>query len=348
MQSPENHNNFMKTSVALCTYNGEKYLADQLESIARQSLLPDELVACDDGSRDRTLDILADFQKKAPFSVKIFSNDSNLGSTRNFEKAIGLCSHEVIALCDQDDLWKPHKLQRLATVLQAHPKAGYAFSDADLVDEQLRPLGRRLWDSIGFRGEIRESFARGEQVRCFTRQHIVTGATMAFRASVGQMAMPFPTEGNWIHDGWIALVSSAAGFPGIPIEEPLIAYRQHAAQQIGAPPASKAARGKLSLLGKYRELKAHQNYLFSEWEKRCLQILGLKARLESVRERHPLPALDQTLEYFREFESHFKNRKQILTARGPGRYGLILREAFSGRYAQFSDSWRSIFRDIFL
>jgi glycosyltransferase involved in cell wall biosynthesis len=337
----------MKTSVALCTYNGEKFLPEQLDSIAKQTLLPDELVVCDDRSKDGTLKILEEFGESAPFPVHIHQNEINLGSTRNFEKAISLCQGDIIALCDQDDVWKPHKLERLAEVLQAHPEAGYVFSDAELVDENLRPLGRLLWDSVGFRGQVRELFGKGEQVPCFARQHIVTGATMAFRATVGKMAMPFPTDGYWIHDGWVALVSSATGHLGISIDESLIAYRQHSSQQIGAPDPATPMREK-SLLGMYHDLKAHQQYLFTEWEKHCLHVLKLKDILKRMQERHPSPALDQNLKYFQEFETHFLARRKILTSKGPRRYGLILREVFSGRYAKFSDSWRSLFRDTFL
>jgi hypothetical protein len=336
----------MRISIALCTYNGEKFLREQLDSIAEQTLLPGELVVCDDRSKDGTLKILAGFGERAPFPVQVHQNEKNLGSTRNFEKAIGLCQGDIIALCDQDDVWKPHKLERLVEILRANPEAGYVFSDAKLVDENLRPLGRRLWDSVGFNGEIKERFLKGDQFRCFTKQHIVTGATMAFRASVGRMAMPFPMSGYWIHDGWIALVSSATGALGIPVEEALISYRQHSSQQIGAPEQGEEKRK--SLLGMYRELKASHQSLFAAWEKHCLQILSLKGLLRKLRDNHPSSALDQNLKCLQEFETHFLARRKILTSRGPGRYGLILREAIAGRYALFSDSWKSVFRDLFL
>src|SRR5690606_8953402 len=81
----------MMISVAMCTYNGEKYLAEQLESILRQDHPVDELVVCDDGSSDRTIAILNEFAQKAPFVVGIHVNEKNLGSTKNFEKALTLC-----------------------------------------------------------------------------------------------------------------------------------------------------------------------------------------------------------------------------------------------------------------
>ena len=336
----------MKISIALCTYNGEKFLREQLNSIARQTLLPDELVVCDDCSSDSTMEILKEFRERVPFPVHIYRNEINLGSTKNFEKAIGLCSCDIIALCDQDDIWKPHKLERLEEVLRANPDAGYVFSDAQLVDDNRKPLGYSLWESIGFRGKIRERFIQGDQFRCFLQQHIVTGATMAFRASVGRLAMPFPSDGLWIHDGWIVIIASATGAIGIPLHEPLVAYRQHAGQQIGAPEPSKMR--KTNLYEKYLELKAATEYLFGAWESRCIQVLEVKGKLQQLAVSYPTVALKRNLEILQEFETHFLTRRKILTSKNIKRYGLILREAFSGRYAQFSDSWRSIFRDMFL
>src|ERR1700751_2230018 len=100
-------------SVALCAYNSSRYGEEQLESIASQSRLPDEVVICDDDSVDDTPSILERFRKEAPFDVRIHRNETNLGVTRNFEKAIALCSGDIIALSDCDDVWRGDKLERL-------------------------------------------------------------------------------------------------------------------------------------------------------------------------------------------------------------------------------------------
>ena len=104
------------TSIALCTYNGERFLSQQLESLAAQTILPDELVICDDASSDSSLRILEDFAQKAPFIVRIFKNPKNLGYIKNFEKAIGLCSMDVIFLSDHDDYWESEKLNQVLKV----------------------------------------------------------------------------------------------------------------------------------------------------------------------------------------------------------------------------------------
>src|SRR5690349_20095217 len=127
-------------SVAMCTYNGARFLPEQLESIAAQTRLPGELVVCDDRSTDESAEIVRDFARRSPFSVRLEINQENLGSTKNFEKAIGLCQGEIIALADQDDVWHGQKLSCLAGVLENDDRIGAVFSDAELIEENSRPL----------------------------------------------------------------------------------------------------------------------------------------------------------------------------------------------------------------
>ena len=122
----------MRVSVALCTYNGAKYLPDQLKSMELQTRKPDELVVCDDRSTDETLDILRAFKKTCLFRVRLYENESNLGSTKNFEKTIRLCHGDIIFLADQDDVWQSGKIERILAAFEEHPDAGYVFSNASM------------------------------------------------------------------------------------------------------------------------------------------------------------------------------------------------------------------------
>ena len=103
-------------SVALCTYNGEPFLSAQLRSIAAQDRPPDELVICDDGSSDGSLEVIRGFARCSRIPTRVVVNDKNLGSTRNFEQAISLCQGEIVLLADQDDVWYPYKLRRIQEV----------------------------------------------------------------------------------------------------------------------------------------------------------------------------------------------------------------------------------------
>ncbi len=113
-----------RISVALCTFNGERFLPRQLASIQQQTRLPDELVICDDRSTDTTLAIVRSFASSVSFPVKVMQNERNLGSTKNFENAMRLCSGDLIALSDQDDVWYPQRLARSEQELQTPSRSG--------------------------------------------------------------------------------------------------------------------------------------------------------------------------------------------------------------------------------
>lgn len=219
-----------KISVALCTYNGSKYINEQLDSIAAQTRLPDELVICDDVSTDDTVQIIKDFISTTSFPVHLYINDTNIGSTKNFEKAIGICTGDIIVLSDQDDVWSVEKLVKLERAFLEYPGSGAVFSNADVVDKGLKPLGYSLWNAVKFnRKEIR-AFHEGNQVNILLKHNVITGATLAFRASYKDKVLPIPCI--WIHDAWIAFIISTLS-EIIVLDESLIKYRQHYAQQVG-------------------------------------------------------------------------------------------------------------------
>lgn len=221
-------------SVAMCTFNGEQFLRQQLASIASQTRLPDELVVCDDHSSDSTMDLLREFARQASFSVRVVANPTTLGSTRNFENAIRLCKGDLIALCDQDDLWLPNKLDRLRAVF-ADPPVGGVFSDAELVDASSQAVGKRLWQLHKFEFREPDNLERMAAVRLLLKHDVVTGATLMFRACLRGWLLPIPEL--WVHDGWIAwmlVLYSRLSF----IAEPLVRYRVHTGQQLGIGQAS--------------------------------------------------------------------------------------------------------------
>src|SRR5512138_1120776 len=105
-------------SVAMCTFNGESYLQEQLASICRQTVLPDELVVCDDASTDATVRILTQFKETCGFPVRVFVNETNQGVCMNFARAISHCSGDLIVLADQDDIWQADKIEIMRHVFQ--------------------------------------------------------------------------------------------------------------------------------------------------------------------------------------------------------------------------------------
>ena len=228
-----------RISVAMCTYNGGRYLQEQLESIALQSRLPMELVVCDDQSTDDTISILKRFQVEAPFAVKVIRNSQRLGSTKNFDQAIGVTCGDLVALCDQDDRWGSTKLERLSEALCEDPFLGGVFSDANLIDEDGGKIGQRLFEKHNFTPSKQRNF-----VSCPTatllKYDVVTGATLMFRTAICRYSSPIPV--SWVHDGWLAWMIALHSRLGL-IPEPLIDYRIHAGQQLGVA-ENQAANGR--------------------------------------------------------------------------------------------------------
>jgi len=228
----------MTISIALCTFNGGRFLHEQLESLIIQTRLPDEVVVCDDGSSDETRSILEAFAASAPFVVRLVQNSKNLGSTANFEQAIGLCQGELISLCDQDDIWMKDKL----AVLEAEfldDSVGGAFSDGELIDEESRSMSDTLWNAFGFDPRLRRQWREEGAVSVLMKQDIVTGAALMFRARLMSSILPIACE--WIHDGWISWIAATTSRL-VFVDAPLIRYRVHASQQAGIPDSTPRAR----------------------------------------------------------------------------------------------------------
>jgi glycosyltransferase involved in cell wall biosynthesis len=221
-----------KISVAMCTYNGERFLPQQLASIATQTRPPDELVVCDDRSTDQTVEIVRDFAASATYAVRIFENQKNLGFVANFERAIQLCTGDLIALCDQDDSWYPIRLEQSELEFAARPGLGLVFSDADIMDDQDQSTGMRLWQNFGFVGERKQRLLAGDYT-VFAKNRFVTGATVMFRSRLRESCLPIGS--GWLHDEWIAATAAAVADVK-PIASPLIRYRQHLSQQVGLSP----------------------------------------------------------------------------------------------------------------
>jgi len=319
-------------SVALCTCNGAAYLPDQLASIAAQSRLPDELIVHDDASEDTTPSIVEAFAARAPFPVSLTRNAARLGSTRNFDGAIAACSGDLIALSDQDDLWRADKLAVVEGRFVEHPEVGMVFSNADLVDAALSPLGARLWARVGFDARRQRFWRDRGALAALVPGRIVTGATMAFRSSFRPLLLPTPAGiAPMIHDGWFALaIAAVAGVA--PIDEPLIAYRTHVSQQIGAPDARAARLGALDSL---RHVNAYSMYLAS------LDALQTRLR-DGCAGQEGVEAASQVAAIRRHFET-----RANMPSRRVDRLPLVLRELASRRYHDYGSGVRSAIKDLF-
>lgn len=200
-----------RISVAMATYNGISFLPEQLASLAAQSRLPDELVVCDDCSTDSTINILEDFQLRAPFEVVVVRNEERLGLVKNFEKAAGLCTGDLVFLCDQDDVWFDEKLMTVGRLFLNAPTAAVIMNDALLVDAKLASNGKTQLASLRKCGLPDTLFN--------------TGCCSAHRREWQQLAWPIPAAVAG-HDLWINRLAHELGCSSIS-EAVLQLYRRH-------------------------------------------------------------------------------------------------------------------------
>ena len=200
-------------SVALCTYNGALYLREQLDSLLSQRNAAFEIVAVDDGSCDRSREILHDYATQDR-RIRCFDNQRNIGPTASFERAMSLCRGAFIAPCDQDDIWHSEKLNRLLAVIG---QCDVVYCDSDFVDAQGHASGHRISDGM--------MMLAGRNPIAFLFANSVSGHAMLLRRELFEKARPFPAD--VYHDWWLALC--AAGRNGVRyLDVPLVRFRRHA------------------------------------------------------------------------------------------------------------------------
>jgi hypothetical protein len=224
-------------SVALCTFNGERWLAQQLTSILEQSHRNLDIVIVDDCSSDGTAQLLAQFAA-GDARIRLFRNERNLGFIGNFERALRECRGEFIALADQDDFWLPHKL---ATQLAEIGDNLLTYSRVELIDAQGQPIHRRF---------PRVNRLDGRCALSLLVDNCVTGHACLIHRDLLTAALPFP-DGLLAHDQWLAIVAAASGRIQAG-QQALSLYRMHASNALlgstrtqRTTPLSAKAAGKL-------------------------------------------------------------------------------------------------------
>lgn len=319
-------------SVALCTRNGESFIREQLSSILEQSVLPSQLVISDDASTDGTDTIvtatIAAWQLAHPdtrLDIVRINNPAALGVTANFAGTIAACGGELIALCDQDDIWPPRRLERMTAVFDSRPDLLLLHTDARLIDARGRATGGSLFESLGVTPATRRAVHSGHAFEVLMKRNIVTGATTVFRRIVADLAAPFPRA--WVHDEWLAVVAATAGKVDL-LEEDLLGYRQHGANEIGVE--------RLGLSGKVRRMLepgADRNRrLLARAEQLAARITGITASAA-----HTI-AVGEKL-------SHERVRSR-LGRRRSARVLPVLRELATGRYGTFGRGIADAVRDL--
>ncbi|WP_339865433.1 glycosyltransferase family 2 protein [uncultured Algoriphagus sp.] len=199
-------------SIAMCTYNGEKYLRKQLDSLVNQTYPHVEISIFDDCSSDGTIAIILEYIELFP-QIKLKQNPSNLGYQRNFEANFQACSGELIAPCDQDDIWDLNKLEKLYAILDDNI---LVYHDSELIDEKDQSMKLSMGSRL--------NFVRGKNPSPFLFFNCVSGHSMLFKRELLQHIFPFPKKG--FYDHWMVFVASHYGSIDF-TTECLVKYRQH-------------------------------------------------------------------------------------------------------------------------
>lgn len=309
----------MKISIALCTYNGSKYLIDQLESLKNQTLKADELIVCDDCSTDDTIEILKKY--KDILNIKLFINDSNLGVTKNFEKAISLCSGDIIFLCDQDDIWESRKIEKMSKIFD-DKNIGVVLCNGMVIDQNDKQIKNyTLWNSFGIDKIDRKNF----NVNALIDKNLFTGMAMAFRSCLKQYILPISK--NACHDEWISLICTYKSKIYF-LEEKLVKYRIHEKQKIGI----------IYIKSLYEKYKFVEKYRISD--------------IETERDKvHDFIEKFQQLNADKNFIIKLRNKEKLFQYRATKsrfRLFILLWQLIIGKYHLYTNGkFNTFIRDIF-
>ncbi len=314
-------------SVALCTYNGENFIRQQLESIAAQTIIPQEVIICDDLSTDGTVAEIEKYRNSnPPFLIQVHINPARIGITANFFKAIHLCKGEFIALCDQDDIWVPEKMQTVIDFFNepANEKIDMVFSDLLLVDEDLHSLNRTMWQRLGFINDNRKKWEKDPVEYILYAGNVVTGAATVIRSSFRKRMSSFSSYPFSIilHDYAMALAAGIDHSIAL-IEKPLVLYRQHRTQQLGARDFRLPFAKKIKLL----KLLGSRDYK----KKVLLRFQG------KLNELAVTGVNESNSEYFRIGKEHLRKR----TSKSKSwfhKFAMLMPEYTKGRYSTYVHS----------
>lgn len=221
-----------KIDILLATYNGEKYLKEQIESILNQTYKNIQIIISDDCSKDRTKDILKEYESNE--KIKVFYQEKNLGYVKNFEFLLKQVESNIYMLSDQDDVWKKEKVEKTVEKLKQE-NLDLVFGDLEVVDENLNTICKSYNKYMHLNNKI-EKYLKDYRLQYM--YNCMTGCTIASKKEWLDKILPLPTNSKYmIHDYWIGLIIALNGKVGY-LKEPYILYRQHGNNQVGISKAS--------------------------------------------------------------------------------------------------------------
>lgn len=325
-------------SVAMATYNGRKHIGQQLESLAKQNHLPAELIVADDASDDGTISEIEKFAKTAQFPILIHRNEKRLGYRANFMRAANLCHFELVAFCDQDDVWYPKKIEVCVSRF-TEPEILLVHHNADVVDE-----GRERKGSLD---KFSEHQAVSPPLSVNPLGHSL-GFTQMFRNSLLQMRDLWPMSIDHLfenermaHDQWFYFLASMLGKIGY-INEPLVAYVQHGQNIYG----SSGQTNHLQLMKKYG-LQNSTEQLSRRAAAADIRASILEAAAANLDKIQSERAQDGARRYRRLSTLNISRRKIYVSESFGERLAALLKLLTSGGYGgNWNLSYKSLIKDV--
>lgn len=203
----------------MATFNGEKFILEQLESIFCQTIQPQEIIICDDCSSDRTIEIIESLNNPL---IKVYKNITKIGVVENFKKAVSLTMNgNFVALSDQDDVWFSHKLEILYNSIFDYKESKVptiAYSDLILVDNNKGIINESFWNELNHHNHV-------HNFSTLLFGNFITGHTILMNSSMKKELELKPID-TILHDVWIAFIALGVG-KAVKIDQPLAFYRQH-------------------------------------------------------------------------------------------------------------------------
>jgi glycosyltransferase involved in cell wall biosynthesis len=326
-------------SVAMCTYNGAKFLQEQLRSIAAQSMPVHEIVICDDCSADASCEVVEAFSRQNPGLVRLYRNSTRLGYSQNFAQAISLCRGDIIFLSDQDDSWLPTRVERMAALFAGDDQCAVVSVAALVTDEDLSPNGKSLLPMSPTQDEKPSTFsARIHQSSAY-------GCTLAFRASLCPLF--FPISPHWGHDNWICFIASRfAEIHGI--EEPLMYFRRHRASA-GMNDKLDFGRFLQLIAAVKRSKRIDYEHDRQKWQDMNQQLQRIFDGSATVSIPHGILCRKNAILDETRARLNFSEERLKVTAR-PRLFRLApgLHIYRAGRYDEFASGWKSFLKDLLI
>lgn len=295
----------------MATFNGEKFLDKQINSILSQSLTPDSIIIVDDCSTDKTFDIANEWLAKYPNIIKLYKNSKNIGFIRNFEKGISLCKTHYIALSDQDDIWHTEKIKKCINKLSEDDNIGLCYHNAELIDVDGNDLGVSLQELSELKFPLDKLIAQNSVINDYRSP--IRGFTIVFNSILKPYILPIPGKASCGHDWWISAISFYL-FNPVYIENPLAKYRIHENQATG--PGSTILKGTPYALKKkitfnriVTNIKKEVIRTFSHHKKRAQKRMDKEQRIKDTNE-----AIEKLSIFVKKSDHLNKNEKQKLIA----------------------------------